>query len=51
MVVLQDCYLVGWIVSNLADEYFDSTGLQYLGLCLAFTPFEQGGIFIGPHLL
>jgi hypothetical protein len=26
-------------------------GLQNLGLCLALGAFEQGGIFIGPHLL
>jgi hypothetical protein len=26
-------------------------GLQNLGLCLALRAFEQGGIFIVPHLL
>jgi hypothetical protein len=26
-------------------------GLQNLGLCSALTAFEQGGIFIVPHLL
>jgi hypothetical protein len=30
----------------LADE-----GLQNLGLCSALRAFEQGGIFIVPHLL
>jgi hypothetical protein len=31
---------------TIADE-----GLQNLGLCSALTAFEQGGIFIVPHLL
>jgi hypothetical protein len=31
---------------TIADE-----GLQNLGLCSALRPFEQGGIFIVPHLL
>jgi hypothetical protein len=43
-----------------AQEYFNymetyvtiaGEGLQYLGLCSALSVFEQGGIFIVPHLL
>jgi hypothetical protein len=39
-----------------AEEFFtfkneDVERLQYLGLCSALRAFEQGGIFIVPHLL
>jgi hypothetical protein len=36
------------------EEFFNSKageGLQNLGLCSALRAFEQGGIFIVPHLL
>jgi hypothetical protein len=33
------------------DVTIASEGLQNLGLCSAFGAFEQGGIFIVPHLL
>jgi hypothetical protein len=33
------------------DVTIDGEGLQNLGLCLAVKAFEQGGIFIVPHLL
>jgi hypothetical protein len=40
---------------RLIDIYGDVTiageGLQNLGLCSALRAFEQGGIFIVPHLL
>jgi hypothetical protein len=31
--------------------YINGEGLQNFGLCSALTAFEQGGIFIVPHLL
>jgi hypothetical protein len=37
-------YLYGGV--TIAGE-----GLQNLGLCMALRAFEQGGIFIVPHLL
>jgi hypothetical protein len=41
--------------SRIFHLYEDVTiageGLQNLGLCLALRAFEQGGIFIVPHLL
>jgi hypothetical protein len=41
--------------SRIFHLYGDATitgeGLQSLGLCLALRAFEQGGIFIVPHLL
>jgi hypothetical protein len=41
--------------SRIFHLYGDVTiageGLQHLGLCLALRAFEQGGIFIVPHLL
>jgi hypothetical protein len=54
--------LVGWLVvysftprSRIFHLYEDVTitgeGLQNLGLCLALSVFEQGGIFIVTHLL
>jgi hypothetical protein len=54
--------LVGWLVvygftshSRIFHLYGDVTiageGLQILGLCTALRAFEQGGIFIVPHLL
>jgi hypothetical protein len=53
---------VGWLVvysftsrSRIFHLYGDVTiageGLQNLGLCSALRAFEQGGIFIVPHLL
>jgi hypothetical protein len=33
------------------DVTFAGEGLQNLGLCSALRAFEQGGIFIVPHLL
>jgi hypothetical protein len=33
------------------DVTIASEGLQNLGLCSALRAFEQGGIFIVPHLL
>jgi hypothetical protein len=33
------------------DITIASVGLQNFGLCLALRAFEQGGIFIVPHLL
>jgi hypothetical protein len=33
------------------DVTFTGEGLQNLGLCSALRAFEQGGIFIVPHLL
>jgi hypothetical protein len=42
-------------LSRIFHLYGDVTitgeGLQNLGLCLALRTFEQGGIFIVPHLL
>jgi hypothetical protein len=53
---------LGWLVfygftsrSRIFHLYGDITiageGLQNLGLCSALRAFEQGGIFIVPHLL
>jgi hypothetical protein len=33
------------------DVTIAGEGLQYLGLCSVLRAFEQGGIFIVPHLL
>jgi hypothetical protein len=49
-------YLVFYVpLNNISLIYGDVTiageGLQHLGLCLALRAFEQGGIFIMPHLL
>jgi hypothetical protein len=55
-------YLVGWLViygftsrSRIFHLYGDviiaGEGLQNLGPCSALRAFEQGGIFIMPHLL
>jgi hypothetical protein len=48
--------MVDWLFTVLrpAQEYFTyitGEGLQNLGLCSALRAFEQGGIFIVPHLL
>ena len=53
--------IIDWLFNVLrpAQEYFDlygdvtiaGEGLQNLGLCSALRAFEQGGIFIVPHLL
>jgi hypothetical protein len=49
--------LIDWLfmVSRIFHLYGDVTitgeGLQNLGLCSALRAFEQGGIFIVPHLL
>jgi hypothetical protein len=53
-------WLVGWLFycftsrSKHFHVYGDVTiigkGLQNLGLCSALSPFEQGGMFIVPHL-
>jgi hypothetical protein len=37
--------------SRFEDVTFAGEGLQNLGLCSALRAFEQGGIFIVPHLL
>jgi hypothetical protein len=55
---------VGWLIDhlmfyvplkNISLKYGDVTitgeGLQNLGLCSALRAFEQGGIFIVPHLM
>jgi hypothetical protein len=40
------------IVYVLLKEFFTAVeGLQNLGICSALGAFEQGGIFIVPHLL
>jgi hypothetical protein len=41
------------MVLRPAQEFFTTAGegLQNLGLCSALRAFEQGGIFIVPHLL
>jgi hypothetical protein len=43
------------LLKNFSHLYGDVTiageGLQNLGLCSALRAFEQGGIFIVPHLL
>jgi hypothetical protein len=48
-------YKIVWLFTVLrpAQEFFNITGegLQNLGLCSALKAFEQGGIFIVPHLL
>jgi hypothetical protein len=38
-------------ISLYGDVTIASEGLQNLGLCSALGAFEQGGIFIVPHLL
>jgi hypothetical protein len=54
-------WLIDWLFTGVFSRwrifhlYGDATiageGLQNLGLCSAFMAFEQGGIFIVPHLL
>jgi hypothetical protein len=55
-------WLIDWLIiygltshSRIFRLYGDVTiageGLQNLGLCSALRAFEQGGIFIVPHLL
>jgi hypothetical protein len=41
------------LILRPAQEFFTiaGEGLQNLGLCSALRAFEQGGIFIVPHLL
>jgi hypothetical protein len=52
-----DYGLVGWLVvyrftsRSYGDVTIAGEGLQNLGLCSALRAFEQGGIFIVPHLL
>jgi hypothetical protein len=57
-----DCNVLDWLIiygftsrSRIFHLYGDVTitgeGLQKLGLCSAFRTFEQGWIFIVPHLL
>jgi hypothetical protein len=38
-------------ISLNGDVTIAGEGLQNLGLCLVLRAFEQGGIFIVPHLL
>jgi hypothetical protein len=38
-------------LKNFSDVTIAGEGLQNLGLCSALRAFEQGGIFIVPHLL
>jgi hypothetical protein len=45
-VPLKNISLIGDVTVTITSE-----GLQNLGLCLARRAFEQGGIFIVPHLL
>jgi hypothetical protein len=55
--VLFVCMFVYGFTSRLrvfhlyGDVTLASKGLQNLGLCSALRAFEQGGIFIVPHLL
>jgi hypothetical protein len=44
-------YLVFYVPLKNIDVTIAGEGLQNLGLCLALRAFEQGGIFIVPHLL
>jgi hypothetical protein len=44
-------YLLFYILIKNEDVTIAGEGLQNLGLCLALRAFEQGGIFIVPHLL
>jgi hypothetical protein len=48
-------YLRFYVPLKIFHSYGDVTiageGLQNLGLCSALIAFEQGGIFIVPHLL
>jgi hypothetical protein len=37
--------------SRIFQSYVGIEGLQNIGLCLVLRAFEQGGIFIVPHLL
>jgi hypothetical protein len=39
------------LIWSLGDVTIAGEGLQNLGLCSALRAFEQGGIFIVPHLL
>jgi hypothetical protein len=41
-------FILGLIYGNITIA---GEGLQKLGLCSVLTAFEQGGIFIVPHLL
>jgi hypothetical protein len=51
--------LIDYLLFYAAQEYISlngdvtiaDEGLQNLGLCTALRAFEQGGIFIVPHLL
>jgi hypothetical protein len=48
--------MVGWLFTVLrpTQEFFTyiaGEGQQNLGLCSALRAFQQGGIFIMPHLL
>jgi hypothetical protein len=53
--LLIDCLLFYVPLKNISLKYGDAIitgeGLQNLGLCSALKAFEQGGIFIVPHLL
>jgi hypothetical protein len=58
LIALQDCMLDCLFItsrSRIFHLYGDVTiageGLQNFGLCSALRAFEQGGIFIVPHLL
>jgi hypothetical protein len=43
--------LIDYLLFYVPLKTFALEGLQNLGLCLALRAFEQGGIFIVPHLL
>jgi hypothetical protein len=45
------CTVGGTLVHLYGDVTNTGEGLQNLGLCSALRAFEQGGIFIVPHLL
>jgi hypothetical protein len=44
-------YLLFYVPLKNGDVTIAGEGLQNLGLCSALMAFEQGGIFIVPHLL
>jgi hypothetical protein len=44
-------YLRFYVFHSHGDVTIADEGLQNLGLCSALRAFEQGGIFIVPHLL
>jgi hypothetical protein len=52
LILLFDCFTSRLRMFHLyGDVTIADEGLQNLGLCSALSAFEQGGIFIVPHLL